>query len=107
MIGLLMLATLPQLASMSADKLARVCADESKVGQSVCETYISGVLDTSTWVGREGVPPKEWYCSAPETTTGEISRIVVIYLRQHPDLKDSPAPMVVLDALAMEFPCTR
>ena len=106
MIGLLMLAQVASLGFFDGNKLLRVCSDQSQTGQVLCETYIAGVADTSTWLGVGDVPHSRW-CPPSGSTNSDLFGAVTGYLRTHPTMMDFPAPMLALNALSAKFPCHR
>jgi Rap1a immunity proteins len=71
-----------------------------------CMGFIEGVL-SSQEIAIELDNPST-VCKLPEEgiTTGQIVRIVVKYLEEHPEKLHLNSSLLVLDALRQAFPCT-
>jgi len=71
------------------------------VGESLCRTYIMGVLDASkdkTW---SGVP----YCKPGSVTGGQLQKIVVKHMNEYPEDLHLAAHSLVQNAVLEAFPC--
>lgn len=68
-----------------------------------CTTYVMGVLDAVDMMeSRSGGGSA--FC-APEITSEEVTDVVTRHLKRHPARWDSPAASLVVQALAVAFPC--
>jgi hypothetical protein len=59
-------------------------------------TFVAGVHDTA-----DGIV----VCSPVTTTVGQVSAITTKFMRANPERWNSPANVLVLEALATAFPC--
>jgi hypothetical protein len=84
----------------SAELLER-CIDQNEdthdgsVGY--CSGFITGVIDMTS----------DKLCLPKRTTTEQVSDLVVMYLRKHPELRQYAAAWTVETALKQAFPCLR
>jgi len=86
-------------AFLSGDDLQELC----KGVDASCTTYIMGVLDgVNMMESRAG--SGSGYC-APEITSDDVTDVVTKHLKRHPARWESPAAMLVVEALTEAFPC--
>jgi hypothetical protein len=62
-------------------------------------SYVTGVYD-----GLEGF---NVFCSPNNTSTRQITNIVILYLENHPEQWDWPANEIIAAALKEAFPCSQ
>lgn len=67
-----------------------------------CLTYIEGFLDGYA-LGAVGGSPIA--CLPEDVTVGQVARIVVKWMKDHPEKLNDAAPVCVLAALYNSFPC--
>jgi hypothetical protein len=108
-----LLISLPAKAAMTGNELLKICehvdAPDSEVTWDTmhCLGYITGVTDANTvwWDFKPEVRGGPNYCPAEGVNNGQIFRIVVKYLREHPERLHFPAARLINDALTKAFPC--
>jgi hypothetical protein len=74
---------------------------EEPVMEFVCIGYVTAVFDTSkgkTWEGYR-------YCTPPNVTPGQLQKIVIKHLNEHPEKLHKSASSLVQEALFEAFPC--
>jgi hypothetical protein len=83
---------------LNGEGLHDLCNDDA-----ACTAYVMGVSDAIDMTSADsgvGSP----YC-APEVESDQATQLVAKYLKRHPAKWSSPAPTLVVAALAEEFPC--
>jgi hypothetical protein len=107
-----------EIPSSSGNAFLRLCSviDESemtpleKVHKVACLEYLEGfthgVLAEVEWAhaitGKEPPPP---YCRPEHVENGQLVRIVLKYIRNHPETAQKPTAALVVEALLEAFPC--
>ena len=82
-------------SAATGEWLLRRCLNEyGEYGQSVCTGYIYASIDAST---------KD--CRPAGVTYSIVMRVVVAYLRNHPEKLHMNAAMLGADAMAKAYPC--
>lgn len=66
--------------------------------------YVAGVSDGAQILAIRQLPALP-YCLIPEADNWELYRVVLQYLKAHPEKTDSPTRNLVIDALTATFPC--
>jgi len=74
------------------------------VGASHCLGFIQGLNQMNDFYGLKGAPM--FFCRPREVTAGQATRIVVKYLRDHPEELHKEDFVLVVAALSAAFPCT-
>lgn len=67
-----------------------------------CLEYLAGFLDGYTFGAVGGRPIA---CFPEDVIVGQVARIVVKWMKDHPEKLNDPAPVCVLAALFISFPC--
>jgi len=71
----------------------------------LCLGYIRGVSDLHSTLSRN-LLPKPLFCSPKNATAGQLVKIVIKFLNEHPEIMlHEPASGLVLCALIEAFPC--
>ena len=83
--------------------LLRDCENSDPVKQLPCSAYIEGVSDTL--LATQGLLPAPCY-AAGEVQAGQLSLVVVQFLRAHPERLYEGGARLVQEALNGAFPCT-
>ncbi len=81
------------------------CLSDDARSEAYCFAYVAGVADM---VGSISVPMVSGFtavCFPDETTLGQLNRVVVKYLKAHPEETHEPAVVLVTVALREAFPC--
>lgn len=74
---------------------------DNSVYEGACYGFITGVYDTSdgkTWNGKT-------YCSPKGVTTGQLVKVVIKWLNEHPEALHNTAASLVQAAFLEAFPC--
>jgi hypothetical protein len=112
-----LLMSLPAKAAMTGNELLTICehadAPDSEVTTNQqwdtmhCVGYISGVTDANTawWDFKPEVHGGPNYCLVGGVNNGQVFRVVVKYLREHPERLHFPAARLINEALTRAFPC--
>jgi hypothetical protein len=78
----------------------------SKQSQAYCGGYIIGVFDAAVPVLNTGADVDGFkFCAPIEVTQGQITDIVVNYLRANPQFRHFNAASLTLSALSKAYPC--
>lgn len=62
------------------------------------KSYVAGVFDATQGLAI--------YCSPQNTSEGQVSKVVALYLDSHPEQLSLPASDIILQALKEAFPCS-
>jgi hypothetical protein len=90
----------------SGNRLWDACqADEKKepVKALFCTAYILGAAET--FEALKSANQVTFYCVPPDVEKGQVIDVVKLYLRDHPEKRQSASPTLVMIALAEKFPC--
>lgn len=78
------------------------CEDENSLFKALCDGYIVGISDAlSGGSDIHGIKA----CGPDGITTGQVTEIVIEWLRGHPELLHYAAPGLVAEALSKAYPC--
>jgi hypothetical protein len=85
---------------LSGNQLYERCvADMNTVANSYCIGYVAGIADV--------LSASKITCASDGVTVGQVTDIVVKYLRDHPEKRHYAAQDQVGTALMQAFPCQR
>jgi hypothetical protein len=87
----------------SGNAFLRVC-DASQPPAFIdgaCRGYVQGVIEGADIAAKQPV-----FCPGPDVTLGQRYRIVVKFLRDHPEKTDRQTRYLVVDAMTAAFPCS-
>ena len=94
--------------------LLRMCedADDKKpitVDSAGCASYIIGSADASLFYSQlySSEVPFRVFCAPKEATYAQYVKVVVKYLRDHPERLHESRQLLVQDALHAAFPCRK
>ena len=94
------LALWPRAAlALTGNELLKRCEDNDAVQRAFCVGYVIGVAD----MVEEG--PSGLICVATGVSNGQLSDIVVKFLRDHPERRHYSANSLVGVALMETYPC--
>ena len=80
------------------------CERESWFDKGYCSGYIIGVFDAAVTLARwEGFA--EYICPPEGVTSGQLQKVVVKHLNEHPEKLHFAADSLVLNVLTEAFPC--
>jgi len=68
-----------------------------------CIAYIVGVGDGAELMSERS--HQRLYCPGPDVENGQKYRIVVKYIKEHPERTDLQTRILIVDALIATFPC--
>jgi hypothetical protein len=93
---------------LSGNQLYSICRN-GLVGDDFCVGYIVGASEAwwkakATLATTLGAGFGLAWCRE-EATNGQVTDVVVAFLRDHPELRDQPALDLVIEALSDAFPC--
>ena len=111
----LMLATLAWLVTgqvspawaiwMPGNTFVEQCLDDAPLSKTLCVAYVTGVADMLGVISFSKVAGVEPYCAPDGTKPGQLFRVVVKYLKAHPEDTHKLAVWLVVTALREAFPC--
>jgi Rap1a immunity proteins len=85
---------------VDGNKLFDNCKEEGSPAGLYRDGYIVGITDAYAAVELGG------FCLIGEHIRAEqVTDVVTLYLRDHPESRHLPAPALVIDALKEKFPC--
>jgi Rap1a immunity proteins len=82
--------------------------DNAVADVGLCLGYLSGFRDSHTadsLIINRIKPGLNFYCMPDSVTPGQMARVVVKYLSDHPEVLHKSRPFVVLDSFMKAFPC--
>ncbi len=95
----------PANARISGRALMEHCASSLTVPQTVCNTYIEGLIEGHTLSTGAALGKAKFFCMPPNANTGKARKIVVRYLRKNTAELERNAGELVYQALADAWPC--
>jgi hypothetical protein len=69
-----------------------------------CVTYVGGLADGIAMFADKG-SVQEMYCSPSGVTHGQTVRLLVKYIKDHPEKSQETTRLLMLEALVAAFPC--
>ena len=82
---------------VSGIQLLTNCEDGNDYTEGHCTGYISGVFDNSIIINKQ--------CLPQNATSGQMIKVVVEYLKEHPERLTTSASVLVQVAINEAFPC--
>lgn len=80
-----------------------------KSNQMVCADYVSGFVGGAsaaiTFSRSKGESPSSLYCTDSDTETGRLVKVVLKYIRSHPETADLRTFVLVTRAFQGAYPC--
>jgi hypothetical protein len=75
-----------------------------------CTAYVEGVdegVSVEVTFARQiaSNPPPKLYCRPENSTAGQLVRITLKYIRNHPEDAHQPTVVLIVEALREAFPC--
>ncbi len=98
-------------ARFSGAYLLHVCEmddkgrEKVKGGHTACQAYIAGVIDYHNVLRSMKLAPKVDICIPAEISHGDLHRVVLEFLRKHPEHDGFVAAPAVTMALYEIYPC--
>jgi hypothetical protein len=115
-----MSAQTSELVDTSGNAFVRLCSaidkengtDEETRNLIMCLGYVSGFVDAldSYSVFREALTKQKehkLFCKPEEIERGQVVRIVLKYIRNHPEHAHGPTGVLFIGALREAYPCTK
>jgi Rap1a immunity proteins len=103
-----MMFVVPAVHAQSGNELVETCKTYQGIGtpsDGICLGYISGTNDGYRYALKlRGLKPD--YCYSDNVTNGQLVKVVVKYLNDHPERLQYSADSLILDALFQAFPCS-
>jgi Rap1a immunity proteins len=78
-------------------------APDTAIAGAFCLGYVSGIEHMHMFAQWSGLSPI--FCLPENADIGHVIRVVLSYLREHPEHQQSDGIMVVTTALREAFPC--
>ena len=82
---------------VSGNQLLINCEDNLEYTEGHCTGYVSGVFDNSIVINKQ--------CLPQNATSGQMIKVVVTYLKEHPERLTTSASVLVQAAINEAFPC--
>jgi hypothetical protein len=99
-------ATLAAQCPAALDRLAgKATSPQAAQAASFCLGYLSGIVHAYAVAPAAGMTPL--YCVPEGADIGHMMRVVLSYLREHPEQHDVAGITVVTQALEAAYPCHR
>jgi hypothetical protein len=80
-----------------------------KSNQMVCAAYVSGFVEGAsaaiTFSRSKGESPSSLYCTDSDMEAGQLVRVVLKYIRSHPETADQRTFVLVTRAFQAAYPC--
>jgi hypothetical protein len=96
----------------SGNDFLRICDSPSEQIGSVsgaCTGYVQGVVEGAAVIGDHFVqkanPAAHFICLGSEVTIGQEYRVVVKFIKDHPEKSDKATPYLIVEAMVGAFPC--
>lgn len=85
---------------MTGNRLSELCGAKNSVDEAVCVGFVEGVSDTlEAWRSQDPAIPGAKGCIPKGVTVGQLQKVVVKYLRQHPEELHYPGAALVITAI--------
>lgn len=104
--------TSPVNFEKSGNDFLRICDSSSEQVASVsgaCRGYVQGVVEGAAVIGDHFVqkanPAAHFICLGSEVTVGQEYRVVVKFIKDHPEKSDKATPYLIVEAMVGAFPC--
>jgi hypothetical protein len=107
-----------ELLEESGDAFLRQCSvvekdhdltSADKSNQMVCAAYVSGFVEGAsaaiTFSRSKGESPSSLYCTDSDMEAGQLVRVVVKYIRSHPETAHLRTFVLVTRAFQAAYPC--
>lgn len=95
----------PANAKISGRALLEHCVSSLTVPQTVCNTYIEGLIEGHTLSTGGALGKTKFFCLPPNASAGKAKKIVVKYLKKNAAELERNAGELVYQALADAWPC--
>ena len=102
LIALINVSTYPAMAShVTGNELLEFCESKNLAEWGFCSGFVWGAADGHQLTSDESVS----FCSPEDATSDQMGRVVVKYLRDHPEKLHEYAVLLVAVALIEAWPC--
>lgn len=95
----------PANAKISGRSLMEHCVSSLTVAQTVCNTYIEGLIEGHALSTGGPMGKNKFFCLPPNASTGKARKIIVRYLKKNAAELERNAGELVYQALADAWPC--
>jgi hypothetical protein len=87
----------------SGNDFLRICDSTQPVAyiDGACMGYVQGVVE-----GADILVKQPLFCPGPDVTLGQRYRIIVKFLKEHPEKTDQQTRYLVVEAMKVAFPCS-
>ena len=87
----------------SGNDFLRICDAPQKIAylDGACTGYVQGVVE-----GADILVKQPAFCPGPDVTLGQRFRIIVKFLKEHPEKTDKQTRYLVVEAMTAAFPCS-
>lgn len=72
----------------------------------ICLGYLTSVIDTAETLVARQVTPRQ-FCMAEGVTGGQLEKVAIKYLKEHPERLHFSGSSLALDAFEIAFPCPK
>ena len=93
-----------RVSTTTGNDLLQLCESKDKFEQAFCIGYVTGITDVEGFDSAI-YPERQRSCIAEKATSGQLSDIVVKYLKDHPEERHLQAAILVVKAMGQAFPC--
>ena len=86
------------------------CVSESDFNEIMCYGYIIGIADVVSVMAQMAESKRVWrpdvcFPDIPSISDAQLKRVVVKYLKKHPEKAHNKAVILVIGAIEEAFPC--
>jgi hypothetical protein len=95
----------PANAKISGRALLEHCVSSLTVPQTICNSYIEGLIEGHTLSTGGALGKTKFFCLPPNASAGKARKIVVKYLKKNAAELERNAGELAYQALAYAWPC--
>jgi len=93
------------VSTVTGNQLLEYCESKDAFAQGLCDGYITGASDIESMEG-SAFPDRRRSCTPNTVTNGQMTDVVVKYLKDHPEERHMLAAVLVVEAVTKAFPCS-
>ena len=91
---------------LSGSDLLQKCESDSVAESNTCDGYILGILDFQEALVGWSILDEPIFCTPDSALSGQLIKVVIKYLNEHPEKLHLAASSSVANALYDAFPCS-
>ena len=91
---------------LSGSDLLQKCESDSVAESNTCDGYILGILDFQEALVGWSRLDEPIFCTPDSAISGQLIKVVIKYLNEHPEKLHFAASGAVTNALGIAFPCS-